>query len=240
MRKCLLSKQDPYLGLLNWRNTPTEGLGSSPVQRAFGRRTKTLLPTTDLILMPDSNTQHSAPKQKPLKEQKLSKTAEYYMHRKDLKPLNIGDSVTMQPITSGDKIWKPSTVTKVLDNRTYEVSRKVKTYRRNRWLLRTTSPVTNADDEVSPATPVKSNVTVEPSHPTVASPPPAPNSVNEPSPSPVAPTQPPASQNQPENAEHQSKNIVSKSPGLSSDTPCVTRSGRVVKKVVKYNCEQFV
>ena len=69
MRKCLLSKQDPYLGLLNWRNTPTEGLGSSPVQRAFGHRTKTLLPTTDLVRMPDSNTQHSAPKQKLLKEQ---------------------------------------------------------------------------------------------------------------------------------------------------------------------------
>ena len=65
-------------------------------------------------LIPDSNTQHSAPKQKLLKEQKHSKTAEYYMHRKDLKPLNLGDSVTMQPIASGDKIWKPATVTKVL------------------------------------------------------------------------------------------------------------------------------
>ena len=89
------------------------------------------------------------------------------MHRKDLKPLNLGDSVTMQPIASGDKIWKPATVTKVLDNRTYEVSRKGKTYRRNRRLLRTTLAVTNADDEVSPVTPVKSNVTVKPSHPTV-------------------------------------------------------------------------
>ena len=239
MRKCLLSKQDPYLGLLNWRNTPTEGLGSSPVQRAFGHRTKTLLPTTDLVLMPDSNTQHSAPKQKLLKEQKQSKTAEYYMHRKDLKPLNLGDSVTMQPIASGDKIWKPATVTKVLDNRTYEVSRKGKTYRRNRRLLRTTSAVTNADDEVSTSSPVKTNVTVECSHPTVTSPPPA-SDVNEPSTSPVAPSQPPASQNQPDIAEHQSKNIVSKSPGLSSDTPYVTRSGRVVKEVVRYNCEQFV
>ena len=162
------------------------------------------------------------------------------MHRKDLKPLNLGDSVTMQPIASGDKIWTPATVTKVLDNRTYEVSHKGKTYRRNRRLLRTTSAVTNADDEVSPATPVKSNVTVEPSHPTVTSPPPPPDDVNEPSTSPVALSQPHVSPNQPENVEHQSKNIVSKSPGLSSDTPYVTRSGRVVKKVVKYNCEQFV
>ena len=179
------------------------------------------------------------PKQKLLKEQKQSKTAEYYMHHKVLKHLNLGDSITMQPIASGDKIWKPATVTKVLDNRTYEVSRKGKTYRRNRRLLRTTSAVTNADAEVSPASSVKTNVTVEPSHPTVTSPPPA-SDVNEPSTSPAAPSQPPASQNQPENTEHQSKNIVSKSLGLSSDTPYVTHSGRVVKKVVKYNCEQFV
>ena len=185
------------MAYLTGENTPTEGLGSSPVQRAFGHRTKTLLPTTDLVLMPDSNTQHSAPKQKLLKEQKQSKTAEYYMHRKDLKPLNLGDSVTMQPIASGDKIWKPATVTKVLDNRTYEVSRKGKTYRRNRTLLRTTSAVTNADDEVSTSSPVKTNVTVECSHPTVTSPPPA-SDVNEPSTSPVAPSQPPASQNQPD------------------------------------------
>ena len=189
--------------------------------------------------MPENNTQHSAPKQNLLKEQNQSKTAEYYMHRKDLKPLNIGDSVTMQPIASGDKIWKPATVTKVLDNRSYEVSCQGKTYRRNRKLLCTTSAVTNAD-EVSSASPVKSNVTVEHCHPTVMSPPPAPDSVNEPSTSPAAPSQPPASQNQPENVEHQSKNIVSKSPGLSSNTPYVTRSGHVVKKVVKYNCEQFV
>ena len=36
MKRCLSEKSDPYLGLLNVRNTPTEGLNTSPVQRLFG------------------------------------------------------------------------------------------------------------------------------------------------------------------------------------------------------------
>ena len=46
--------RDPYLALLDWRNTPTEGIGSSPAQRLFGRRTKTLLPTTARLLRPET------------------------------------------------------------------------------------------------------------------------------------------------------------------------------------------
>jgi len=44
--------KDPYLALLDWRNTPTEGLNSSPVQRLIGRRTRTLLPTSARLLKP--------------------------------------------------------------------------------------------------------------------------------------------------------------------------------------------
>lgn len=39
LEKAVKSEQDPYLALLDWRNTPTEILNSSPVQRLFGRRT---------------------------------------------------------------------------------------------------------------------------------------------------------------------------------------------------------
>ena len=44
MKKCIKAKEDPYLGLLNLRNTPHEGMQSSPVQRLLGRRTKTSIP----------------------------------------------------------------------------------------------------------------------------------------------------------------------------------------------------
>ena len=52
LEKATKSKRDPYLSLLDWRNTPTEGLNSSPAQRLFGRRTKTLLPTSNHLLKP--------------------------------------------------------------------------------------------------------------------------------------------------------------------------------------------
>ena len=45
MKKCQMSKEDPYIALLNLRNTPQEGIDATPAQRLFGRRTRTLLPT---------------------------------------------------------------------------------------------------------------------------------------------------------------------------------------------------
>uniref|UniRef100_A0A9J8B237 Gypsy retrotransposon integrase-like protein 1 n=1 Tax=Cyprinus carpio carpio TaxID=630221 RepID=A0A9J8B237_CYPCA len=45
MRKAQMSRQDPYLAILDHRNTPTHGLSTSPAQRLLSRHTKTLLPT---------------------------------------------------------------------------------------------------------------------------------------------------------------------------------------------------
>ena len=50
LKKAQEDKRDPYLALLAWRNTPTEGLNSSAVQRLMGRRTRTLLPTSASLL----------------------------------------------------------------------------------------------------------------------------------------------------------------------------------------------
>ena len=52
MKKSKEAGTDFYLALLDWRNTPSEGVGSSPVQRLYGRRTRTLLPTTPSLLEP--------------------------------------------------------------------------------------------------------------------------------------------------------------------------------------------
>ena len=44
--KCLLKRsRDPYRALLEWRNTPTAGLGSSPAQRLLWRQTQAAVPT---------------------------------------------------------------------------------------------------------------------------------------------------------------------------------------------------
>lgn len=37
IKKALHAASDPYLALLDWRNTPTDGVGSSSAQRLFGR-----------------------------------------------------------------------------------------------------------------------------------------------------------------------------------------------------------
>ena len=48
--KSKLAKTDPYFALLDFRNSPTQGVKTSPAQRLFNRRTKTLLPTTSNLL----------------------------------------------------------------------------------------------------------------------------------------------------------------------------------------------
>ena len=50
MPKASEAGSDHYLGLLDFRNTPTEGLRTSPAQRLVDRRTKTLLPTAGRLL----------------------------------------------------------------------------------------------------------------------------------------------------------------------------------------------
>ena len=50
MRKCKAPGEDLLLGLLNLRNTQTEGLNTSPAQRLLGRRTKSMVPTTETLL----------------------------------------------------------------------------------------------------------------------------------------------------------------------------------------------
>ena len=52
IRKALEARTDPYLAILDYRNTPTQGMESIPVQRLMNRRTRTLVPTTATLLQP--------------------------------------------------------------------------------------------------------------------------------------------------------------------------------------------
>ena len=52
IRKAVNSRADPYIAILDYRNTPTQGMESSPVRCLMNRRIRTLLPTTKALLQP--------------------------------------------------------------------------------------------------------------------------------------------------------------------------------------------
>ncbi|XP_014678323.1 PREDICTED: uncharacterized protein LOC106818112 [Priapulus caudatus] len=60
LRKAKKSGTDPYLALLEIRNTPTQGMGSSPMQRLNNRRARTLLPMTPNLLKPRNRERSNA------------------------------------------------------------------------------------------------------------------------------------------------------------------------------------
>ena len=41
-----------FQALLDWQNTPSEGMDTSPAQRLMGRRCRTLLPMSESLLRP--------------------------------------------------------------------------------------------------------------------------------------------------------------------------------------------
>ena len=98
LRKCRTAHGDPYLGLLNLINTPTEGLKTSPAQRLMGRRTKTLVPTTSYVLKPSSG--YSTDEREGM-EDKQARVGERCSNRRMLRPLQPGNTVRIKPIQAG-------------------------------------------------------------------------------------------------------------------------------------------
>ena len=133
-RKCRTAHEDPYLGLLNLRNTPTESFKTSPTQRLMGRRTNTLVPTTSNVLKPSSG--YSKDERERM-EDKQARVGERCSNRRVLRPLQPGNLVRIQPIQGGRWEWEQATVTKRLVRRSYEVTTDDgRKYRRNRQFLR--------------------------------------------------------------------------------------------------------
>ena len=90
--KSASTSSDFHLALLDWRNTPTEGMKSSPAQRMFGRPTRTLLPTSKKLLKPQLVTD--------VRERKLQRkevqTRYYNQNVKELPRIIKGDVVRMK------------------------------------------------------------------------------------------------------------------------------------------------
>ena len=146
LRKTAEAEEDFQLALLNWRNTPTVGLDSSPAQRLFGRRTRTLVPTASKLLKP-----HIQKRVVAKKEQKHQKQKQHYdKSAKELPPLKRGDIVRVQPHPKAQsKRWQKARVEKQVDSRSYLVrTENGNIVRRNRKHLRTSSSTFSEESDV--------------------------------------------------------------------------------------------
>ena len=108
MERYRRSHTDPFMALLEIRNTPTQGAGSSPSQRMINRRAKTLLPTTETLLRPRGEHQHECDRLK-IKYSQKAQAAHYNKHARDLPVLEDGDPVRLKPFRLGQKKWTRGT-----------------------------------------------------------------------------------------------------------------------------------
>ena len=130
-KKAFKDNRDPWLALLDYRNTPTEGMKSSPTQHLMSRRTRTLLPTATSLLQP--KVLEGVNKKIKVKKQK----AKYYQDRtaRTLPGIEIGQEVRVAP-QERNQPWKSGTCVKKLSDRSYLVETSSETLRRNRQSLK--------------------------------------------------------------------------------------------------------
>ena len=134
--------QDIHLALLNWRNTPSVGK-LSPVQKLHSRRTRTLLPTTNTLLQPEVPTEVT--EEIELRRQRAK--AYFDKGARWLPPLEIGETVRLQP-QDKNGIWQKASIVKKVAERSYLVkTAEGHMFRWNRKFLRATGEV--ADEVLS-------------------------------------------------------------------------------------------
>ncbi|KAL8625389.1 hypothetical protein ACOMHN_044532 [Nucella lapillus] len=108
--KSILKKNkdgDQFLALMNYRNTPSQNSNTSPSQKFFNRRTRTLLSMCGHLLDPKITLKKDIEKIK--KNQTLMK-ARHDQCAKDLEPLQEGETAVMKPQTLGKKEWMKGTI----------------------------------------------------------------------------------------------------------------------------------
>jgi RNase H-like domain found in reverse transcriptase/Reverse transcriptase (RNA-dependent DNA polymerase)/Integrase zinc binding domain len=126
--------EDRDMAILSWRNTPTQFMESSPVQRLMSRRTRTLLPTASHLLLP----QIPEDVKEKINLRKLKYKVNYDRQTKELPGLVFGQNIRVQlnPDRKG-AAWQRRTVVRELDPRTYIVDVEGRgQFRRNRVHIR--------------------------------------------------------------------------------------------------------
>ena len=131
MKKCLAEGQDQYVGLLELRCTPRQGLGVSPAQCVFGRRIRSLIPSVKACDEP--NIQEDVQRHKEERNRTIKRYFDKRAH--DLPTLKENEPVYYcDPQVPG---WKRGRVSKKLSGRSYIIEKENGAHlRRNRVHLR--------------------------------------------------------------------------------------------------------
>lgn len=140
-KRAVSAGSDPWLSILQWRNTPSDDIDCSPAQRLMARRLKTPLPVSDRLLEPCVVAGIS----EKLRAKHQKAKFWYDKSAKDLPNLNIGQPIRMQPLP-GDRTgrWRKGVCLKQLGPRSYLVDVEGTLYRRNRVALRPAEKNTTA------------------------------------------------------------------------------------------------
>ena len=148
MKKAFESGEDPYMSLLNHRNTPRDSVLGSPAQRLMSRRTKTILPVTEELLVP-----------RVVSPEKVQDRVQHYKHlqkkaydkkSQNLPALKKGDVVRIQEEKGFLK--KGIVVQETNYPRSYQVKTSSGIFRRNRrHLLKVEEPkeISEESDDVA-------------------------------------------------------------------------------------------
>lgn len=109
IKKSRKAKTDPYLALLEYRNTPSQGMDNSSVVQLMSRQTRTQVPTLprnvhDKLLI---NKEHQA--------------SNYHKGAKDIEELKSGDTVHLIPLRSPSNEAVKVRVDKPVGTQSYEV-----------------------------------------------------------------------------------------------------------------------
>lgn len=146
LKKAKKANTDPYLAIMEFRNTPIEEVGMSPSQLLMGRRTRTQLPVREEALNPSYN---SAQVKSSLKQRQIKQKKYYDRNTKSLQHLNPGDQIRVRQ----ENTWQPGVVVdKAQEPRSYNIrTERGQCLRRNRRdLLKTSEKKETIKEDVEP------------------------------------------------------------------------------------------
>lgn len=213
MKKAKENNSDPFLALLDFRNTPSENLGLSPVQILMGRRTRTKMPIADKLLSTPTASATKEALQKSKEKQRF-----YYDRTAKERPSFKEGQVVRAKYRPTDDYWRKAEIKDVLPFRSYNVR-----FENGNTMKRTSKHVRFSQEDpirideehhsYQPDSPDGARATALPSH------------APQPPPAQPPPVQERSTKVQPEQAPTQKTNVIE---------PYRTRSGRAIMKPQRF------